>query len=189
MPRVFISLPRDIQAIIDRVIVREGGFVNHPDDPGKATNMGITIKTLSDWRFKDVIEEDVKNLSKSEAAQIYFQNYWKPLKLNHLGNNWWVKEFLFDWCVNGGLKNPVRQVQRFVNVKADGIMGPNTAAAITNWFLLTGANAHSRMVDLRIWWYIRLAKRKHSHIVFVEGWFNRANDFRYEAPPFKVTVV
>lgn len=56
----------------------EGGFVNHPNDPGGATNFGITIGTLSRWRGHSVTVDDVRNLTREEANQIYREYYWKP---------------------------------------------------------------------------------------------------------------
>jgi lysozyme family protein len=56
----------------------EGGFVNHPDDPGGATNMGITIGTLSRWLGRKATVEDVKNLTREEANKIYRAYYWEP---------------------------------------------------------------------------------------------------------------
>ena len=188
MPPVFIPVPTHISEIIGRLIIREGGFVNHPNDPGKATNMGITIKTLSNWRGKEVSEQDVRNLSHEEASQIYYQRYWKPLKLYNIIGYWWAKEFIFDWCVNGGLKNPVRQIQRLLDIRPDGIIGPITVSELTH-YIDSVHWSYGRLVDLRIQWYIRLAASKHSRIVFVLGWFNRANEFRYEAPLYKVTGV
>lgn len=191
MPPVFVPVPIHIRLIIDRLIIREGGYVDHPNDPGGATNMGITLKTLSDWRGNQIFrnyKSDIINLTKEETTQIYYQKYWHPLHLNHLGRYVWAKEFIFDWCVNGGLKNPVRQIQRFLGIRQDGIIGPITASELIN-YMESVPWSYGRLVDLRVQWYIRLAASKHSRIVFVLGWFNRANEFRYEAPPYKVTVV
>lgn len=62
--------------IIDFVLAREGGYVNHPKDPGGATNMGITIATLRAWRRHPVSEADVRRLGRAEAVMIYHRNYW-----------------------------------------------------------------------------------------------------------------
>jgi lysozyme family protein len=53
------------------ILASEGGYVDHKDDPGGATNMGITFNTLKAWRGKPVTKQDVRNLTKKEALDIY----------------------------------------------------------------------------------------------------------------------
>jgi len=185
MSPVFISVPPMVRDIIGRTIQREGGFVDHPSDPGGATNLGITFATLQAWRGEPITKDDVRDLTETEAIQIYYQNYWEKLSLSLLGNNWWVKEFIFDWCVNGGLRNPVRQIQRLVRVKSDGYAGPMTYRALLNWMKTHEPESQSRLVDCRITWYLRIVKKRPASAAFLEGWFNRANDFRYETRPFR----
>jgi lysozyme family protein len=64
--------------VMEFVYAREGGFANHSQDPGGATNMGITIGTLSRWLGRKATVEDVKNLTKEEATKIYRAYYWEP---------------------------------------------------------------------------------------------------------------
>ena len=61
---------------MDFVFAREAGYVDHPKDPGGATNLGITIGTLKTWRHREVTKQDVKDLGKHEAALIYHAWYW-----------------------------------------------------------------------------------------------------------------
>ena len=189
MPRVFLVVPRMIRDIIARLIRREGGYVDHPLDKGGPTKYGITIRTLSAWRGVDVTPLDVSMLEEDEAEQIYYQLFWLKLNLEHLGRDWWLKEFLFDWCVTSGLKTPIRQIQKLVNVKRDGILGPVTGNAIDHWKALTGDRADGRIVDMRIIWYLSLVKRRPSDIIFIQGWFNRANNWRYIGTPYVKSTV
>jgi len=62
---------------VEEILKWEGGYVDHPQDPGGATNMGITRNTLADWRGRPVSKEEVKELSESEAKDIYFKRYWR----------------------------------------------------------------------------------------------------------------
>jgi len=185
MPPVFLAVPSVISVIIERLIVREGGYVDDPDDPGGATKYGITFAVLRKWRGVPITKFDVMNLDKREATQIYFQWYWTPLKLNVFENDWWLKEFIFDWGVNAGLRQPVRQLQKLVGADPDGSIGPVTAEKVSLWINKHGIKSHSMIVDLRIKWYIKLAENRHTSIKYLNGWFNRANDFRYEAPPYQ----
>jgi hypothetical protein len=62
----------------------EGGYVNHPADPGGATNMGITQRVLADWRGRSVTAADVKALTRAEAAGIYRRLYWEMVNCDSL---------------------------------------------------------------------------------------------------------
>lgn len=184
MSRMIRSVPPTIHRVLGRLIEREGGFVDHPNDPGGATKYGITLRTLERWRGESIVKSDVKALTIEEAMQIYLELYWDLLNLHHI-TQWWTREFIFDWAVNGGLKNPVRQIQRLVGVGSDGVIGPVTAGAIDRFLENHNPEGYSRLVDCRVRWYIRLVESRHTHIVFMEGWFNRANEMRYTAPPYQ----
>ena len=69
---------------LDIVLKHEGGFVNHPKDPGGATNRGITKRVLEAWLKREVTIDEVKNLSLETAQDIYKKQYWKPVKGNQL---------------------------------------------------------------------------------------------------------
>lgn len=85
------------------LLKHEGGYVDHPRDPGGATNMGITILTLSNWRGKPVTKKDVMNLTKNEANAIYRSKYWNKTGPNGADNMLVGPDVaLFDVCVNSG---------------------------------------------------------------------------------------
>lgn len=108
---------------IDYVLVNEGGYVNNPADTGGATNMGITLATLSRWRsaqsghitnVKLVTSEDVKALTRDEAKKIYLQYYWEPLKLNNL-NHKGVATCILDMAVLRGTSKSIMYAQKTCN--------------------------------------------------------------------------
>lgn len=78
----------------------EGGYVDHPADPGGATNMGITIRTLGNWRGRPVTKAEVRALSKEEAAKIYRANDWNKAGCDGLAPG--VDLCTFDVAVNSG---------------------------------------------------------------------------------------
>lgn len=99
------------------VFKSEGGYVNHPRDPGGATNMGITIGTLKAWRKpKAVTEADVKNLTKAEAKEIYYTNFWKPSGADNLPSG--LDYMAFDIAVNHG----VGRVKQILVVKPHNVI-------------------------------------------------------------------
>lgn len=116
------------QACLDEVLRHEGGFVNHPADPGGATNLGITQGTLSEWRGKSVSVDDVRNLTVAEAGEIYHARYWQPIRGDALPPG--VDLAVFDGAVNSGPGRSARWLQQALGVAQDGIIGPETLAAV-----------------------------------------------------------
>lgn len=118
------------QRALFHVLQHEGGYVDHPSDPGGATNMGITIGTLSEFRGQTATKEDVKNLTREEAARIYRAKYWDAV----WGDDWpeGIALFMFDAAVNHGPRRAIMFAQRAVGVQGDGVLGPLTRKAILN---------------------------------------------------------
>jgi lysozyme family protein len=105
----------------------EGGYADHPRDPGGATNYGITRATLARWRKRPVTKAEVKALSKKEAAEIYEAYYWKPVRGDELPLG--VDLCVFDYGVNSGASRGAIALQRCVGVADDGRIGPVTLKA------------------------------------------------------------
>lgn len=105
---------------IERILNHEGGYVNHKDDPGGETKWGIAKRSYPHL--------DIKNLTKEEAKEIYYHDFWKPLAAWAL-----PKSFAFqalDATVNHGAGNTLRWIQRTVGVADDGWIGPHSLHAI-----------------------------------------------------------
>jgi lysozyme family protein len=109
------------------VLVHEGGYADHPSDPGGATKYGITIGTLSSWRGRQVSKAEVRALTIHEAARILEVRYWKPVKADALPQG--VDYALFDFAINSGPSRAVKHLQNVLGVKMDGIVGPDTLRA------------------------------------------------------------
>ena len=120
--------PDNFDKCVEIILAQEGGFVNNPADPGGATNMGITIRTLSDWRGSPASIEDVQNLTKKEAAEIYRSNYWNLMRCASLPCG--LDLSVFDMGVNAGPRTSVKILQKIVGVTEDGSVGPITLAAL-----------------------------------------------------------
>ncbi|MEO1606723.1 MAG: glycosyl hydrolase 108 family protein, partial [Pseudomonadota bacterium] len=118
------------------VLRREGGYVDDPDDPGGATNHGVTIGTMRRLGIDvdcdgDVDKADVRALTRSRAAEIYKREYWQQPKINRLPDA--LQPSVFDMFINAG-GNAVRILQRCLNdlgedLQVDGAIGSITAAA------------------------------------------------------------
>ena len=100
------------------VLQSEGGYVNHPSDPGGETNFGISKRSYPD--------EDIKGMTVDRAKEIYKRDYWDALSCDMLPDG--IATVLFDTAVNCGHKPAARMLQRACGVSDDGIIGKVTIA-------------------------------------------------------------
>ena len=102
----------------------EGGYINHPSDPGGETNLGVTKKVYQEWGGT----KDMKDLTVEDVAPIYKKNYWDRCKCDDLpsGLDWAV----FDWAVNSGTGRAAKAVQKICGAAQDGAIGPKTLALV-----------------------------------------------------------
>lgn len=120
------------------VLCHEGGFVDHPRDPGGATNLGITRATLARWRGRPVSRAEVRALTRAEATKIYRALYWDEIAGDALPPG--VDLAVFDYCVNSGVGRATRTLQSVAGIDADGRIGKLTLAAVDvaePFFLIT----------------------------------------------------
>ncbi len=125
-----------IEQIAQEIVAREGGFVNDPDDPGGATNRGVTIGTMRRLGIDldkdgDVDIEDVRRLSKAKACEIFTEHYFRRPGIDRLPEV--IQPSVFDMYVNAG-SNAVKILQRLLcemgqSVTVDGAVGPQTEGA------------------------------------------------------------
>lgn len=173
----------DPTQMIDALIAREGGYVNDPDDAGVATNMGITIRTLQQWRANlSLTAEDVQNLTRDEAETIYRRLYWQGHKVALLSDG--LQPLILDACVLEGPKKAWWMLQRSINVvgicavEEDGIPGPKTIDAAEGTAAEQENSLIAEMVRQRCIHFDQLAIAKPSQRKFLDGWKNRANSFK-----------
>ena len=94
-------MKNNFDACLRFVLQYEGGYVDHPADPGGATNLGITRATLAAWRKRPVSKDDMRRLTRAEAAAIYRANYWDAIGGDTLAPG--VDLLAFDIAVNMGV--------------------------------------------------------------------------------------
>jgi lysozyme family protein len=110
----------NFEQAFERLIGHEGGYVNHPSDPGGETKYGISRRAYPG--------EDIAGMTLERARQLYARDYWGPAGCDAVPPG--IKFDLFDMAVNSGVKAAVRTLQRAVGETADGIMGPRTLQAV-----------------------------------------------------------
>lgn len=112
---------------LELVLKEEGGWADHPKDPGGATNLGITIGTLSDWLGRPATKADVRALTKQTVAPIYRKRYWDKVRGDDLPTG--LDFAVFDFAVNSGVSRASKYLQAILGVPQDGQIGPVTVAA------------------------------------------------------------
>ncbi len=157
--------------IIDRIIKREGGYVDNPHDRGGCTNFGITIGILRAWRDRQVTCEDVRNLTRFEAREIYDARYIGGFARIQSVQ---LREHVVDAGVLHGPATAARWLQAVVGVKSDGIFGPISARATNQQ---SAEVVGRRFAAYRIRFLGRLISGDHSQARFAAGWLNRATHF------------
>lgn len=113
---------------LQKLLVHEGGFVNHPDDPGGMTNLGVTKAVWEEWVRHPVDEKQMQNLSPTIVAPLYRAKYWDKIKGDELPSG--VDYVVFDAAVNSGAGRAAKWLQACVGVEVDGGIGPKTLAAV-----------------------------------------------------------
>lgn len=161
---------------VDVILSQEGGFSNRSDDPGGATNFGITLRTLNAWlseRGQPAANvDDVKNLKRETAVEIYRTNYWNVLRCDDLPAG--VDLVTFDMGVNAGPGNAAKILQKAVGAAADGSVGPATVAAAR---AQTPRDTIGRMTQARLDFY----RSRSGFATFGDGWTNRTNHVQVAA--------
>lgn len=165
-------LPREF---LDNVIDREGGYVDHPSDRGGPTKYGITLKTLRMHRDNPTLtRDDVRELTASEAREIYEDVYWFDSGLSDLPVTTNLSELLFDMAVNHGPGRTIKILQRVLGVREDGDIGPVTRQAMQDY---NKCDLFLNVVRERILFYGRIVRNDLTQGAFISGWLNRTDHF------------
>ena len=182
---------QSIEAIADEIIARAGGYVNDPDDPGGATNFGVTIGTMSRLGMDldgdgQVTPQDVKKLTRQQARQIFVSHYYVRPGISSLPKP--IQTSVFDMYVNAG-SNAIRILQRLLNdmgqaVTVDGEIGPQTIEATEIAYNAAPNHLADAYGIARRNYYYALADKRPKSRKYARrrdggkgGWITRAEEF------------
>ena len=115
------------QACLDMILHHEGGYVNHPKDPGGETNLGVTKRVYEEWGGT----KDMKDLEVEDVAPIYRKNYWDRIKADDIASG--LDLCVFDFGVNAGTGRSAKYLQTMIGTTADGGIGPNTLSKLSDY--------------------------------------------------------
>ena len=166
---MMLKSPNSFDTAFDRLIGHEGGYVNHPNDPGGETKFGITRRTARAYGYMGSMHE----LTREEARTIYRQGYWNRAQADKYDPA--IAFQLFDAAVNHGIGQAIRFLQRAVGVADDGIVGPVTLAAVRS---MSVSNVLAHFNAERLVFYTNLS----TWSSFGKGWTRRiAANLRFAA--------
>lgn len=129
-------MQKNFDTVIEKVFQHEGGYGNHPRDPGGPTNWGITQAVYGEYIGRAASIDEVKAITKPIAKAIYKKNYWDKLNCDNLPNG--VDYTVMDFGVNSGVSRSAKRTQKLVGVKQDGVIGNDTLQAVRNYVATYG---------------------------------------------------
>jgi len=155
---------------LEMVLHHEGGFVDHKDDPGGATNKGITHKTYADFLGRPLEDvNELKNIPEDHIQLIYKKGYWDKIKGDELPSG--LDFCVFDWAVNSGPGRAAKALQKAVMVSQDGVIGPMTLEAVKEY---DPAELIESITGYREEFYRNLSTFE----TFGKGWLRRTKETR-----------
>ena len=152
---------------LEAILHHEGGYVNHPKDPGGETNLGVTKRVYEEWGGG----KDMKDLTVSDVAPIYKRNYWDRIKGDSLPSG--LDLCIFDFGVNAGPGRAAKYIQTQIGTIPDGGIGPNTLAKLDEY--LTRTSVEKAITDyqaVRQDYYESLS----TFDTFGKGWTRRVQE-------------
>ena len=152
---------------LETILHHEGGYVNHPKDPGGETNLGVTKRVYEDWGGT----KDMKDLTVEDVAPIYRKNYWDRMKCDEIPAG--LDLCVFDFGVNAGTGRSAKYLQTMIGTVADGGIGPNTLRALDAYIDANGIEgAIKNFQEARQGYYESLSTFE----TFGRGWTRRVTE-------------
>jgi len=154
------------------VLKHEGGFVNHPKDPGGMTNLGVTKAAWEGYVGKTVDEAFMRSLTPDVVKPFYKAMYWDKIKGDQLPAG--VDYAAYDLAVNSGVGRAAKYLQQIAGVTVDGVLGPKSMGAIRE---CDPEQMVEALCDMRL----DFLKRLPTFDTFGKGWSIRVADVKAKA--------
>lgn len=165
-------MERNFQRALALVLKHEGGWADHPKDPGGATMKGVTLANFRRYVKPNATKDDLRKITDAQVSTCYRQFYWNAVSGAELPDG--IDYAVFDFAVNSGPSRAAKYLQKVVGVPQDGKVGPATIKAAKAVFPATVIN---KLCDDRMAFLRRLS----TWSTFGKGWSRRVTDVRAEA--------
>ena len=156
----------EFESALVHILASEGGYANHPGDPGGETRYGITKRTARAHGYLG----SMRTLPMATAARIYKISYWDACQCGQLPP--WLRLAVFDAAVHSGPAQSVRWLQQALGVPVTGRIGPETIAAAA------GVTDHQGVIDAMLDLRLAFLQRRKNWNTFKKGWVVRIEKVR-----------
>jgi lysozyme family protein len=156
------------------MLAHEGGFVNHPQDPGGMTNLGVTKRVWEEWVGHEVDEKQMRALTPETVAPLYKRKYWDAIRADDLVDG--VDYCVFDVAVNSGPGRAIKFLQSCVGTTPDGGFGPATMAAVKK-----SEEDPTRLIEMYCAKRLEFLQSLKTFETFGKGWSRRVQEVKDKA--------
>jgi len=160
------------QKSFELMLASEGGYVNHPSDPGGMTNLGVTKRVWEEWVGRESNEKEMRSLTPEMVEPLYKRKFWDACKCDDMPSG--IDYLVFDFAVNAGVGRSAKILQTAVGVTPDGGIGPITLAAVK---AQDPAELVQKFSDAKEAFYRSL----NTFDTFGKGWLNRVAAVKIKA--------
>lgn len=165
-------MDRNFRRALSLVLKHEGGWADHPKDPGGATMKGVTLASFRKYVKPNGTKTDLRNITDEQLATVYRKHYWDAVSGAELPDG--VDYAVFDFAVNSGPSRAGKYLQKVVGTPQDGRIGPATLKAVR-------AKMHATVIHELCDDRMAFLKRLETWPTFGKGWTRRVTDVRTEA--------
>ena len=161
-------MAHNFNAVIDHLLINEGGYVNHPLDRGGATIHGVTLRNWRAYTGDKVSKSRFKALQHVDVKPFYKSEYWDKVNADKLPSG--VDYYVFDFAVNSGVSRSAKFLQKLVGVYPDGVIGDITIKAVNDYILVSSAVELLKNLDEARRYFLQGLP---TFSTFGRGWENR----------------
>jgi lysozyme family protein len=159
---------------LKNLLIHEGGYVNHPSDPGGMTNLGVTARVWEEWVGHPVDEKQMRALTPEMVAPLYRKKYWDAVRADELVSG--VDYCVFDVAVNSGPGRAIKFLQSCVGATPDGGFGSITLALVKK-----AEEEPAKLIEAYCFIRLEFLKSLKTWPTFGKGWERRVNEVEAEA--------
>jgi len=168
-------MTNNFDSCLAKLLVHEGGYVNHPSDPGGMTNLGVTARVWEEWVGHPVDEKQMRALTPELVAPLYRKKYFDACHANDLVLG--LDYAVFDVAVNSGVGRAIKLLQSCVGATPDGGYGSITAALVQK----TQQEDPARLIELYCAKRLEFLESLKTFPVFGKGWSRRVAEVKADS--------
>lgn len=160
--------------ILAMTLHHEGGWSDHPKDPGGATMKGITMQTYSDFLGRPAMKDELRRIPDDHVEAIYRKGYWDKVRGDDLAAiSPGLAAAVFDFAVNSGPGRAAKALQSLCGAVTDGAIGPNTLKQVKAWADMLGPD---KAIDAYQAFRQHYLESLDTFAHFGKGWTRRVGD-------------